>query len=215
MPAARSMPLPLSPPATVLAWVGIGLSPAASALLALDAQLAEIVRTTTTPLVGQMRLAWWDEALRALDTAPAPAQPVLRALQAEVLPRAVSGAALAAMIDGWEGLLTAEELGEESLALYADARGAGLFAAMAQLADIGSTSAAAGRCWALADLAAHVTDPALAGRVAAAALGEDPRSAPRFALALASDARLAAAGKSAPGSPRRAAGVLRAAFLGL
>ncbi|MGJ3626061.1 hypothetical protein AB5I41_02105 [Sphingomonas sp. MMS24-JH45] len=75
-----------------------------------------------------------------------------------MLPRGVTGAALADMIDGWELLLAAEVLDAESLAAYADARGGGLFAVMAQVSggQNARATAAAGRCWALADLAAHI-----------------------------------------------------------
>ena len=43
---------------------------ALESLLALDDALAQVLRTTTTPAVGQLRLAWWREALAALDHAP-------------------------------------------------------------------------------------------------------------------------------------------------
>ena len=48
-----------------------------AALFALDDQLAGVVRTTRDPMVGQLRLTWWHEALAALDTAPPPAQAVV------------------------------------------------------------------------------------------------------------------------------------------
>ena len=56
--------------------------------------------TTTEPLLGEIRLAWWRDRLCELDTQPAPAQPLLQALQARVLPR-LSGAELATLEDGW------------------------------------------------------------------------------------------------------------------
>ena len=74
--------------------------PGLVALLALDAELAQLVATTTEPLLGEIRLAWWRDRLIELDTQPAPAQPLLQALQARVLPR-LSGAELATLEDGW------------------------------------------------------------------------------------------------------------------
>jgi phytoene synthase len=74
--------------------------PGLVALLALDAELAQLVATTTEPLLGEIRLAWWRDRLCELDTQPAPAQPLLQALQARVLPR-LSGADLAGLEDGW------------------------------------------------------------------------------------------------------------------
>eukprot|EP01037_Dinobryon_pediforme_P020365 gene20365-20969_t len=104
---------------------------ALAALFALDDTLGQILRTTREPIVGQMRLTWWHTALTALDTAPPPAQPVLTALAARVLPLGISGADLAAMIDGWEALLDAEDLDATTIEQHAVARGGGLFAAAA------------------------------------------------------------------------------------
>src|SRR3546814_7046937 len=36
---------------------------ALAALFALDATLADVLRTTTEPMLGQMRLTWWHDAL--------------------------------------------------------------------------------------------------------------------------------------------------------
>jgi phytoene synthase len=74
--------------------------PGLVALLALDAELAQLVATTTEPLLGEIRLAWWRDRLIELDTQSAPAQPLLQALQARALPR-LSGADLATLEDGW------------------------------------------------------------------------------------------------------------------
>ena len=130
------------------------------ALLALDDTLAAIPRSTRDPMVGQLRLTWWHDALSALDTRPAPAEPVLRALERDVVP-VVSGAALAAMIEGWEELLDPEPLDEPRLARFADTRGGGLFAAAGAVLGVDPHDPAreAGRGWALSDLALHVSDP--------------------------------------------------------
>ena len=57
-----------------LSYAGEGRG-ALAALLALDDSLATLLRTTREPALGQMRLAWWREALERLDTAPPPAEP--------------------------------------------------------------------------------------------------------------------------------------------
>jgi 15-cis-phytoene synthase len=152
----------------------IGYAPAharagLAALLALDERLGTILRTTREPLVGQMRLTWWHEALSALDDAPAPAEPVLGALAAAVVPQ-VRGATLAGLVEGWEALLD-QPLGEAALETHARARGAGLFDAAAVLLAGGTTPsiARAGEGWALADLARHLSTAALAARAHAAA----------------------------------------------
>jgi 15-cis-phytoene synthase len=83
-----------------------GLSrPGLFALHALDLELAEIVRTTSEPMLGQIRLAWWREQLQTLDATVRPAQPVLAALAEHVLPIGVTGASLEALEDANLALL--------------------------------------------------------------------------------------------------------------
>lgn len=138
-----------------LAYVPAGARPAVEALWRLDASLASILATGTQPLISQMRLAWWREALERLDSAPPPAEPLLQALAAHVLP-AVSGAELAAMEEGWLVLLSDAALQPEDLSRYAECRGSLLFGYAARL--LGEPSfpiEAAGMQWALADLARH------------------------------------------------------------
>ena len=164
----------LLPPDRALA---IGYAPAAAraglaALLALDDALGRVLRTTREPMLGRMRYAWWFEALERLDHAPPPAEPVLRALAAAVLPRGVSGAALAAMIDGWEAIGDEEPLDETLVATFAEKRGGVLFDAMARVCGAADPHArTAGEGWALVDLAQGLTDPTVstAARTMAAA----------------------------------------------
>jgi phytoene synthase len=158
---------PLSPDRALA--IGYAPAPARAALevlLALDDALGRVLRTTREPMLGRMRYAWWFEALERLDQASPPAEPVLRALAAEVLPKGVSGAALAAMIDGWEAIGDEEPLDEVALATFAEKRGGVLFDAMARVCGASDVqSRTAGEGWALVDLAQGLTD---AGAAAAA-----------------------------------------------
>jgi phytoene synthase len=187
-----------------------------AALFALDSALAGILRTTREPIVGQMRLTWWHEALTRLDSAPPPAEPVLQALALHVLPHGVSGARLAGMIDGWEALLDAETLEDTAIARYADARGGALFAMAGEVlgARDGDPVVPAGRGWALADLGRHLRDRAVAERVlgmAAAPLAEASGARwSRAARPLGALARIARMNLAVPldtplpiGAPRR------------
>lgn len=143
---------------------------ALATLFALDDRLAGIVRTTREPMVGQMRLVWWHDALERLDATPAPAEPLLREVAERLLPRGVTGAALAAMTDGWEELVVTDPLDSDVLARHADSRGGTLFALAGQV--LGRDAAmlrTAGQGWAYADLARHLSLPSLADRAAAAA----------------------------------------------
>lgn len=118
--------------------------PGLVALFALDCELAQVVTTTTEPLMGEIRLAWWRDRLIELDTAPAPAQPLLQALQARVLPR-LSGADLASLEDRWLCLIGNDIVPEAHIA-----GGADLFALAARLLGGDPAEAAVlGRAWML------------------------------------------------------------------
>ena len=159
------------------------------ALFELDSALAAVLRTTREPLVGQMRLTWWHEALSRLDTAPPPAEPVLVALAGTVLRRGVSGARLAMMIEGWEELLDADPACGEAMTRFAQRRGGGLFGIAGELLGAGASDPldAAGAGWALSDLARHLRDRTAAERA---------RTLAREALAEATGVRWSRAGRS-------------------
>ncbi|PZQ58970.1 MAG: hypothetical protein DI544_12325 [Sphingomonas taxi] len=149
--------------ALAVRYAPLDAQPGMAALLALDERLGAILRSTREPLIGQMRLTWWHEALAALDTASAPAEPLLQALAQHVVP-SIGGAALARLVEGWEPLLE-PTLDAAALDEHAGARGSRLFGAMAAVAGMeGAWIADAGRGWALADLARHLSEPAVAAQ---------------------------------------------------
>src|SRR3546814_3928265 len=53
---------------------------------ALDARMAEIIRSTSEPMIGQMRLTWWHEALTKDPKAGGSGEPLMAALRRQVLP---------------------------------------------------------------------------------------------------------------------------------
>jgi phytoene synthase len=185
---------------------------ALTTLFAIDARLGGIVRGTREPMVGQMRLTWWYEALAALDTAAAPAEPLLREVAATLLPRGVTGGELAMLVEGWEPLLDAEVLDEATLLDVAASRGGRLFTLAARLLGADDAVATIGEGWALADLAIRWSEPATAARAAALARTRlTTRRWSRAARPLGALALLAAADlreRRAPGSPRRVARLL-------
>ncbi|MFV0622408.1 squalene/phytoene synthase family protein [Sphingomonas sp. ac-8] len=132
--------------------------------LALDRMLAEVLRSTSEPVLGQIRLRWWYDALLALEDAPAPAVPLLADFERTFAGSAVRPAALAPMVDGWSLLIEEEAFDTAKLEEQGRLRGGTLFEVAGQL--FGATASdpliAAGTGWALADLARHVRDPALA-----------------------------------------------------
>ena len=200
--AERRLVILYAPPATRRAL---------QSLFALDDTLAAILRTTREPLVGQMRLTWWYEALGRLDSATAPAEPVLTALQSHVLPAGVSGAMLAGMTDGWEALLE-PVLDAAAVERFARDRGRRLFEMAGTMLSVSDDRIGlAGEGWALADLSQRLTDApsrTLSRTRAVEALdaalrGRWPGRA-RALGAMALSARFdVSASPLAPGSPKR------------
>lgn len=140
----------------------VALRSAFDALFAIDDALAEVVRTTSEPALGAIRLAWWREALERLETSPPPAEPRLQAAASELLPRGVSGADLAALEAGWAALLDEPPWDEAVVEAIAE-RGRRLFAIGARLLgpeDEGLGDA--GATFALANAARHCNDRASA-----------------------------------------------------
>lgn len=139
-----------------LAYVPGRVRPALEALWRLDVTFAGILAAGRDPMAARLRLAWWREALEALDREAAPAEPLLRALAAHVLPAGIKGAELAGMAEAWEILLSDRPLAPDEQALYASLRGGLLFELSARLLGVADFPVApSGELWALADLARH------------------------------------------------------------
>ena len=136
---------------------------ALASLWALDERLGSIVAATREAMLGEIRLAWWRDALTGLDeTAPA-GEPLLERLIAEVRADRVSSAELSAMPDGWLALLGPMPLSADALARFAEQRGSSLFRAAASLLGAERIDAGAiGAIWALTDLARRISDRATA-----------------------------------------------------
>jgi len=159
-------------------------------VLALDARLADVVRGRREPVATQLRLAWWRDML-ARPPAEWPAgEPVLDMLRGWREP-----AALAALPSGWEALL-ADDLNAHAIAEFVDARGQA-FAGLAHELGVSAEgdAAAAGRIWALADLAANISDGA--ERRLAVDYGRGLGAPPRLSASLRPLAVLAALGAAA------------------
>ena len=107
-------------------------------------------------MIGEIRLAWWREALQALDVGIVPAQPLLQLVAAELLPHRVSGTVLARFEDRWLGMIGTSEVS----ATHVDG-GADLFGLSAQVlgGDI-SIGRMLGRAWVLGDAAGVAKVPA-------------------------------------------------------
>ncbi len=159
-------------------------------LLALDARLAAILRGRREPIAVQMRLAWWRETLVAPAAEWPGGEPVLGLLRGW---RDASG--LAALAEGWEALL-ADDLASAVIAEFVAGRGQAFACLARELGVLAVDDArAAGEVWALADLAAHISDGAERRTVVEYGLGRLPP--PRLSASLRPLAVLAGLGASA------------------
>ncbi len=129
-------------------WLACLYAPAGAraglmALFALDCELAQLVASTTEPMIGEIRLAWWRERLQDLDAGRAPAQPLLQALLAHALP-VLRGADMAELEDRWLGLIGSDTVPDAHIS-----GGGRLFALAARLLGGDAVEAdALGRLWA-------------------------------------------------------------------
>ena len=139
-----------------IAWSAPKVRAPLTTALQLDRRLARIVARTSEPMLGQMRLAWWREALGKPVSERPRGDRVLDAIGTHW---AGQESALVAMVDGWEVLVSAETIGIEEARVLGMGRGA-FFAALDRRDDRAGQDrlAAAGYRWALADAAASVSD---------------------------------------------------------
>jgi phytoene synthase len=127
----------------------------------LDQRLAAIARRSGDPMIGAIRMAWWDAVLVEGDRSKGGGEPLVEHWRAI----APAGAAQAAgqLIDGWRALISPEPMSDAELLAYGTSRGGGLFALIAGETAMDAEALRLGGClWALWDLAAHVGDEALA-----------------------------------------------------
>lgn len=142
--------------------IALGYAPrraraAFAAIFALDAHCAHLLRRSSEPMLAQMRLTWWREALGRPAEERAKGSPLLASLAAW------DGEedALAGLVGGWEYLVGAPPLPASDLESFASCR-ADAFAALSRLLGAGHAAAAAreaARHWALADLVQGLSDP--------------------------------------------------------
>ncbi|EPR16593.1 hypothetical protein M527_20165 [Sphingobium indicum IP26] len=117
---------------------------------ALDARFSRLVATTSEPVIGQMRMAWWNDALTDESGVRGRGEPLIDAMR-EI--KGLPPCGLSQWLDGWEALI-----GEVDLPGYAEGRGGGLFRALAGREDMPPWLDRAGAAWALWDLSGHCAD---------------------------------------------------------
>jgi phytoene synthase len=163
---------PLLDPDRILAlsYVPTAARPAIEALWRLDVTMGAVL-ASSQPMIGRIKLAWWREALEALDRGPPTPEPMLQSVAAKLLPHGFRGAELAALEEGWAILATDAPLHAADIDDYAVARGRALFRLSARLLDrdAGDEVGQGGEAWALVDLARHSRNVSEAAAALAAA----------------------------------------------
>ena len=147
--------------ALTLVYAPAPVRPALAGLWRLDERLGSVVATTREPMIGAIRLAWWREALEALDRGGPPDEPLLREIAGTLLPLGISGAELAAIEAGWAALLEGDPPDADAIERHGKLRGRLLFGLAARLLGQGGSeeAAIAGEGWALIDLGSRIRDP--------------------------------------------------------
>jgi phytoene synthase len=141
-----------------LAYSGANLRAPLRVLFELDARLGRIVATTTEPVLGQLRLAWWRDTLEQRREQRPVGDAVMDAIGKHCAGREK---ALAGLVNGWEHLLEEPPLSEQAARLFAQGRCNALLALYAPVAGEGDETSAALRSaalrWSYADFAARVS----------------------------------------------------------
>ncbi len=128
-------------------------------MLALDERLGDIIRRATEPLIGQMRLAWWNDVMAKPAGERPLGEPLVAAISA--LESNVDGEAIKRrahdLIASWNLLLAHEIWSKEILIEHASRKSTALFEPMlisGGVSDLQKSNATAlGAAWALNDLA--------------------------------------------------------------
>ena len=132
--------------------------PLLRSMFELDRRLAGVVATSSETVIGQMRLAWWRDLL----CKPASERPLGEPLVMSISDAwGEQAAELTELVDGWEALLVAEALDHDTLDHFCEGRASAWSAAVRGLGFAEAEQQKARRAgyrWALADLAAHLSD---------------------------------------------------------
>lgn len=150
---------PLPPELRItLAYCAASLRPAMASFFALDRRFGQIVRRTSEPALGQLRLAWWRDQLTKAPVSRPAGDAVLDAVSAHC--RGWERA-LQQHLDGWELLLASEGFDAGEAARICAMRAAPLAHFALQFGGrAGELAQVAGTRWAAADTALNLGDGA-------------------------------------------------------
>lgn len=141
----------LMPPTRLaLAYAPKHLKNAWELLLRFDIRMKNIVGATTEPLIGQMKLAWWRDAIAADPSARPKGEPLLSSMSQ--LGNPALDRAAAALVDAWETLIVSDCWTMPIIDRFAQDRGSIVFGFFGQLACPPAFPDSLAQQWAAADL---------------------------------------------------------------
>jgi phytoene synthase len=158
------------------------------ALYAFDHELARARRAATTPLLAEIRLTWWREALEEIGAGqPVRRHPVVEALAGLLVRRPDALPGLVTIIDGYVAALEPVAMDEAAALAWADATQGTAARIAVTILDPASdmdAAASAGRAWGLALLQrAELASRATIAAPLRAALDQARRDARRLSVA--------------------------------
>jgi 15-cis-phytoene synthase len=121
-----------------------------SLLLGFDQRLSEMVQRASEPMIAQMKIAWWHDAMKREPAARPKGEPVFAILQALETPGLDT--AMGRLLDAWDILLAADTWDAAVLQSFAEARSAAIFGSYAHWVSSDHDVTAMGQAWAVADL---------------------------------------------------------------
>ncbi len=141
----------LTPPERLaLAYAQRAMKDSLALLLRLDSRFATIVGSASEPLFGQLKLAWWRDAMLAAPADRPKGEPLLAKLS-ELDDLTLVEAAVT-LINAWETLVVDQDWMAIIVRTFADARGTAVFGSYAKLAGETDFPAEVGQEWAANDL---------------------------------------------------------------
>ncbi len=144
-------PEDLAPPARLaLAYAPKRVRAAWELVLRFDTRFARIVGASSEPLIGQMKLAWWRDAIGAAPPIRPKGEPLLSELSEVGDPEL--DRVVAALVDAWEGLVVAEEWTSPMVQRFSEDRGAAVFGAYSKLCAMHDFPERLAQQWAVGDL---------------------------------------------------------------
>ena len=141
----------LAPPARLaVAYARADLRAAFSLLLRFDERIAGIVGRSNEPIIAQMKIAWWHDAIATAAVDRPKGEPLLIELN-EIDSEPAIGA-LQQLLDAWGLLLAEEQWSAEILSQFAKARSAAVFGTYARWVGDNCEVKDIGQRWATYDL---------------------------------------------------------------